>query len=348
MHRFLHALRHGSDRCGNAVLRSLPDFLAEPTVLPKQLKSAFADPTLVGGGVRALDRKLHKRLKYCSNLRKKNGRFVCGRLLAEGDHKLTHCTNCGCTVSSLVDHVIELKELYPLLMRRSDLLQSIADYYPTSIKRLSQPPGDPNARVWCTESGLIARTDCTETPVNFTLDIIPKLDEVALSEKDGKLIHCKVIEGVNAERDKGFYRIRLENGEEHLVVNEDCSRVQKIGGLVPVNVSTMSDGAEVFKSSSMNYSNNSCVETIQNIGEAHRRRPEFSCFMGTTSGGCDHPNIDERTVWYEKQRRQLVKHGTVCTGAVSCKYAGRTVTAHDVKIVRNEFHKTLDHPELIK
>jgi len=243
----------------------LPDLLAKPTVLPKKLKSAFEDPTLVGGGVRALDRKLYKRLKYCSNLRKKNGKFMCGRLLAEGDHELTHCTNCGCAVSSFVDHVIELNELYPLLMRNSGLLQRIADYYPTSIERLSQPPDDPNARVWCTESGLVARTDYAENPVNFTLDFIPKLDEVALCEKDGKLIHCKVIECVNAERDKGFYRIRLENGEEHLILNKDCSRVRKIGDLVPVNISTMSVGAEVFKSSSMNYSNHACVEIGQSL-----------------------------------------------------------------------------------
>jgi hypothetical protein len=178
---------------------------------------------------------------------------------------------------------------------------------------------------------------------------VPRLDEEALFENDdGKLMLCKVMECTGAECETGYYRIRLLCGKEHVLVSKERSRVHKKGGLVPVNVTTMHDGAEVFKSSSMNYSNNSCVEIMENIFVAHQRRPEFSCWMGTTSGGCNHPNIDERTVWYEKQRRHLAKHGTVCRGAVSCEYGGRKVTVHGVTIVRNEFHKTLDHPELIK
>jgi len=173
--------------------------------------------------------------------------------------------------------MIDLKELYPLLLRHSDLLQRIADYHPTSIARLSQPPNDPQARVFDTQSGLIARRDFAANPANFELDIVPKLDEVAVFEKDGKLLRCKVIECVGAECDTGYYRIRLLDGEEVLLVNKERSKVQKKGGTVPVNVTTMTDGAEVFKSSSMNYSNNSCVEVIENLSKVHQRRQDFRC-----------------------------------------------------------------------
>ena len=39
---------------------------------------------------------------------------------------------------------------------------------------------------------------------------------------------------------------------------------------MPINVTVMQDGAEVFKSSLMNYSNNGCTEQIKNADEAYR------------------------------------------------------------------------------
>lgn len=351
LHRFMHAFRHGSDRCASEVLRTLPALAeAQKNVLPKKLDRLFEDPDLVGGGVSSLQEELHARLQYCSNRRKVNGKFVCGRMLPK-DYEGETCPNpeCGYPPSEFVDHVIELKKLYPLLLRHTDLLQRIADYYHISIARLSQPPDDPKARVWCTESGLIARRDYAANPANFTLDIVPKLDEEGFYEKDnGDLSDCKIIECEGEECETGYYRVRLLCGTEHILVNEDRSRVHKKGGLVPINVTVMQDGAEVFKSSFMNYSNNGCTEQIENVGEAFRRRQDFNSFMGATSGGRNHPNVDEKLIWYEKQRRHLTRQGTMCKGAVSCHYAGRKVTVYDVKIVRNEYHRTLDHPELIK
>ena len=68
--------------------------------------------------------------------------------------------------------------------------------------------------------------------------------------------------------------------------------------LVPINVVAFDDGAEVFKSTSMNYSNNSRTEEIQNISEKYRRRIEFASFLGGTSGSGHHPNTQEKHTWY--------------------------------------------------
>lgn len=320
------------------------------TMLPSTIDSAYNDPGLVGGGVRCLQARLHHRLFYCSNHNTCNGKHVCGRLMSDGFDG-DRCPHCDWSISPFVDHVIELQHLYPLLMQHSDLLQRIADYYPISISRLSQGSSNQAARVWCTESAYIARRDFERNPTNFILDIVPKLGDVCYYSPDcgSSLLLCDVTKAVGEKYAEGMYTVKLrESGKIVHLFGKDRSQVQKIGGLIPINVVCFDDGAEVFKSSSMTFSDNSRTEEIQNIAKAHRRRPDFCCFLGTTSGGKSHPNVREKNVWYEKQRRLLSTVGTTCSAPVSCFCAGRRVVVHRARIVRNEYHRSLDHPELVK
>ena len=109
----------------------------------------------------------------------------------------------------------------------------------------------------------------------------------------------------------------------------------------------MDDGAEVYKSVFQNYSDIARTEEMVNIHQAHRRRLEFCSLLGTTSGGKSHPNMQEHHVFFERQRRKL-EAGVRCKGHFQCFYKGRLVTVHDPVIHRNEFHRTLDHPEVMK
>lgn len=350
--KLLHALRLASDKCSNEVLchsrEMLTSFSEElGKMLPGTTDLAYDDPELLGGGVTRLDALLHRRLRYCSNTEQKNGKYTCGRLIPD-NHKGHICPHegCECEISRYVHHVIELKHLYPLLMEQADLLQRIADYYPISIARLSQGTSNVNAKVWCVESGFIARRDYERNPANFTLDILPKLGEKAFFDTGSSLELCKVIEAKGIECDKGMYKIELlADGSIITVSDQHRSIVQKIGGTIPINVVRMDDGAELYKS--MQYSNDGTSEEVQNIAEHHRRRYDLCCFMGTTSGGMSHPNVRENNVWFEKQRRHLSQVGATCKKA-SCMYAGRKVTVHHVNIRRNEYHRTLDHPEMVK
>jgi hypothetical protein len=313
------------------------------------IEAAYNDPSLVGGGVQELDKKLHLRLKYCSNPTFKNGSFECGHLQPM-DHDGPNCS-CGFPVSQFCDHVVPLAELYPILMQHTDLLQRIADYYPTSISRLSQPTNDPLARVFCVESGWIARRDYERCPKNFTLDIVARAGENAFFITplgDGAPQTCSVLLAESPDEPTGRYRVRLHNGDEYEVENEDRWRVQKIGGHIPINVVSFDDGAEVFKGVSMNYSNTSRTEEIQNIAKHHRRRNELCAMLGMTTGGKAHANALERTVFFEQQRRQLQDHGTTVHAALTVQFNGRLCTVHDAKVTRNEYLRCLDHPEAVK
>ena len=351
LHRLMNALRLASDKCSNEVLAVVSTLAkVHGEFDTKTIHAAYNDPELVGGGVKNLECRLHRRNWFCSNLKQNNGLFECGRLMQD-DFDGTNCPHCGCAISAFADHVIELKHLYPLLLQHSDLLQRIADYYPTSIERLSQPSMDPTARVYCVESGFIARRDFERNPSNFKLDIVPRLREQAfyLPNSSSAMLRCQVINALGEDCVRGMYTVRLlGSGKMISVFGKDRWRVQKIGGTVPINVVAFDDGAEVYKSSSMNYSNNARTEEIQNISEKFRRRPEFASIVGITSGGGNHPNTQEKHAWYEIQRRQLCNEGAVCPDPVSCFYAGRTVTVHSVTVKRNEYHRTLDHPEINK
>ena len=354
-HELLHALRLASDKCGDQVFTTSRKMLASiaeahKDMLPPSVSRAYEDPDLVGGGVTALDKLLHKRLRYCGSDCTKNGKLVCGRLIPE-DYDGLFCPNIDCKhkISPFIDHVIDLSQLYPLLMEHSDLLQRIADYSKISKARLSQPLNDPDARVWCTESGRIARGDFHANPKNFILDIVPRMGEQAFfDDGGGKLQICTVIEAVGEESETGLYTITLENGQNVDLWDENRSKVHKIGGTVPINVVTFDDGAEVFKSSSYTYSNCSRTEEIKNIAEQHRRREIFCSLLGTSSGGCSHANTQQRLVFYEKQRRRLATQGTRYNGSLSVDYCGRTVTVHNFTIKRNEIVRVLDHPEVAK
>ena len=218
-------------------------------ILPATLKTAYNDGELVGGGVARLNALFHRRLRYCGNTDIKNGKYVCGRLIPDS-HEGHVCPNKPCKhdISRFDDHVIELKHLYPLLMQHTDLLQRIADYYPISKARLSQGAENKAARVWCVESGYIARRDYERNPSNFTLDILPKLSEKALFDTGGALELCEVVEAEGVECDKGMYKIKLfKDGSVITVWDEDRSKVQKIGSTIPVNVITFVDGQKCTK-----------------------------------------------------------------------------------------------------
>jgi len=308
---------------------------------------AYDDPDLVGGGVSRLETLLRRELRYCDNPAIDKGRHVCGRLMNDNFDGHT-CPNCGAGISKLVDHVIDLSELYPLLMEHSDLLQRIADYYPISRTRLSQPPHDKQARVWCTESGFVARRDFHQHPKNFELDIVPLKREKAYyqSHPDVEAQLCVVVEAKGPECKLGMYTVQLIDGQLLNLYNEDRSKVQKIGGVIPVNVIVFDDGAEVY--SNLQYSNESRTEEIQNIHWKYRRMMMFSSFLGTTSGGGGHPNVREKNAWYEKQRRRMSAVGSTCQNPLTCQYAGRKVTVHQCSIKRNEYQRTLDHPVAMK
>ena len=167
-YKLLVTLRGASDKAGDSALR----LLADAHIMAckggrggyRTVKSAYNNPNLAGGGYRKIKAKIHKQLAYCVNPRIQHGKLACQRLLPDGhtgpcpwcQHPTEFSINGKSTYLS-VDHVIHLAPYYKILMASTDLAQKICDYYPTSIKRLSTPLSDVSARVYCTESGYIAR-----------------------------------------------------------------------------------------------------------------------------------------------------------------------------------------------
>jgi hypothetical protein len=203
------------------------------------------------------------------------------------------------------------------------------------------------------QSGYIARRDYANNPSRFQLDIVPRKGEEALLRRGDLLIPCKVVLALQAESEHGLYNIEFYDPDDKhnlcrmTLVDKDRRLLEKKGGKIPINVTTMDDGAEVYKSVFQNYSDIARTEEMVNIHEAHRRRLEFCSLLGTTSGGKSHPNMQEHHVFFERQRRKL-EAGVRCKGHFQCFYKGRLVTVHDPVIHRNEFHRTLDHPEVMK
>ena len=169
-HKMLVALRGASDKAGNSALRILTEaHIAVNTEKENRksyrtVESAYNSPGLAGGGFNQIKEKVYKVLAYCINPTVKHGKLNCQRLLPDGH--TGPCPWCSWPTEAdingrksylSVDHVIELGAYYQIVMKSTDLAQLICNYYPTSIKRLSTPLSDRSARVYCTESGLIAR-----------------------------------------------------------------------------------------------------------------------------------------------------------------------------------------------
>ena len=75
-------------------------------------------------------------------------------------------------------------------------------------------------------------------PRNFTLNIVPDIGENVLWKKDGNEVAVTVLE------DRGTrYMVEEEDGTKEEVHK---SSIIKLGGVIPVNVVTFQDGAEVF------------------------------------------------------------------------------------------------------
>ena len=111
-----------------------------------------------------MQKELHVVQAYCTNPLVVHGKLACQRALPPGH--VGPCIYCkaptdritgGASTPLSVDHFIRLGPLYRLLFRETSIAQHIVDYWPTSISRLSTPPSDDSARVFCAESGLVAR-----------------------------------------------------------------------------------------------------------------------------------------------------------------------------------------------
>lgn len=270
------------------------------------VSTSLEDDKLVGGGSGALKRRLHRCGYFCPRPGRKYGKLKCQRLLPPG-HKgpcptcsfPTESSSSGKSRKKSVHHYFDMAEYYKIIFQSTDLAQRIVDYWPISISRLSVDPGDPAAKVYCAESGKVAREDFKARPGNFQLDIEAKVGEIAYLRDDagGSLVRVKV-----EDETEDQYKVTLPNGRPAFVQK---SRVEKIGGSIPLNVIVFDDAAEVYRSVHMVYSNCARTEEIQNIAEFLRMKPEFCGVWGFTSGGGSHYNVNERNVMYEKQRRAL-------------------------------------------
>ena len=135
------------------------------------------------------------------------------------------------------------------------------------------------------------------------LDIEPRVGEEAyVDEGNGEESLVKVI--VKEELKDG-YVLQNPSKQGDLKYMRDKSKVHKIGGTIPLNCITFDDGADVYHSNHMVYSNSARTEEIQNISPWKRIRPEFCAVWGFTDGGISQGNVDDRNVEYEKQRRRL-------------------------------------------
>lgn len=341
----LVALRNASDKVGNDVFSSTRKLMgvAERKILPATIEQAYNNKQLAGGGVKSLNEKCHKCVYFCSNDKlNADGSPVCQKLQPDGYKPGSQCHyRCGSEVSPFMDRIIDLREFYECLLVDLDLAQRIVDYHPISLARLSTPLEDLTARVKCVESGWIARRDYTANPDNFRLEIVPKEEEVAfLPVKGSKLepVYVRRIEGTRAT-------VLKENGEKLVV---DLEVLQKIGGHMAINVSAFEDGISYYHGTSIMYNNDGLTEQIENIAKHHRRRPELCALLKVTAGGFQHKNVQERQVYPELQRRKLQDAGFELRTPITVQHEGVERTIHSLHVVRNEYHKTLDHPAAVK
>ena len=227
-------------------------------------KALYNDPLLPLGGVDKMREKVMHINNYCIN--PANGGKYCQILLPDGHSG--PCPRCGFPCSRMSDGketflsrdiVVRLEEHYKLLAKQShsDLLQLICNHYPTAISRLSQHPADTQARVWCPLSGLIARKDFhnPEKRKGFLLDVEAKPNETAY-------LHGNEVKILEKHADK--YVVLTTSNEKLEAPLED---VEKIGGHFPLVVVVFDDGAEVYKSLTTQYSNDSKTEVLVNIPE---------------------------------------------------------------------------------
>lgn len=288
--RLLVALRGASDKAGNSALAVFADTVkqlgAQEQEIKRTLKAAFNDPDLAGSGAQKLCDDLLVQLNYCCNPKMDFRLPVCQILLPEGHEGV--CPKCkqatqreGCKGKSSfqnLDLVLRLGKCYIMMLKSTDLGQQIADYYEESLKDLSASPSDLNARVRSVESALLARRMYAQTPRKFTFDIEAKAGEDAmLRSTSGEICLVHVVSESNAG-----YHVRKKDGVELDV--PDKSRVEKIGGNIPINVITFHDAAEVFQTMALQFSNSAFVEEIQNIFRSQRRRAEFLTLLGVTTG----------------------------------------------------------------
>ena len=257
------------------------------------LKQAYNDHLLGGGGVDKMREDVITELHYCVNPNKQNGELYCQILLPDGHSG--PCPRCGVPCSQVSqngketfnsrDLVVRLEEHYKLMAKQthSDMLQLICDFYPKALNRLSQKPDDPDARVWCPLSGLIARQDFHNS-----------------ARQQGILLDVEAEVGDTC-RLKGELVTVLEKHEDRYVVltvlNErvvaGLESVEKIGGHFPLVVVVFDDGAEVYKSLSVNYTNDGKTEMVVNIPEEYQDMNRYCALLGTTCGGRTWPNTRE-------------------------------------------------------
>jgi hypothetical protein len=144
----------------------------------------------------------------------------------------------GTAEKSNIDHVINMAEWYKIILETTDLATRIADYHKISLERLSQPLDD-NARVFCSQSGFVARSDYHRWPERFQLDVeAHPEDQAYLNDGHGNLQKVQVI-GETA----GSYTVCSLQGEEHIITNKEL--VEKIGGHLPINTVLFIDGSQV-------------------------------------------------------------------------------------------------------
>ena len=257
-HRMLATQHLSSDTCVNHALRLLAQAHGQVSGTGRlkrgwKVQSAFGDATLAGGGAHALEAKLHKIAAFCPNREIKYGRLVCQRLLPPGH--VGPCPDCqtatdkvinGVAEKNTVHHYIRMAPYYKITAQTTDLIQLVVNYWPLSYSRLSRDPDDNLARVYCVESGLIARQDFRDRPGKFALDVEAQVGEYAfVRDGEGVLTRVKVV-----REEENRFQVEMPDGRLAL---EPKSRVEKIGGAIPVNVCVFDDGADVFHSAHMNY-----------------------------------------------------------------------------------------------
>ena len=341
LHRLLLALRDSSDRTGHEVLEMLPPEITNKFTTTNR---AYNDSRLPGGGFAPLWAAMHVALFYCGNMELENGLPYCRRLQPEGTKVTDHCNNCGHALSAYPHHVFRLGPRYEFLLLHGDLAQRLADYHPTSIQRLSG-----NGPVLCTESATTATRDFRLNPAYFELNVVPCAGEEAYWEPPEKLaLGSEMLPVWVMSASDDSFTIRLKDGSTVNLHGQECSSLIKIGGHFPINVSVYVDGAEVFKGSSIIYSNKYKTEDIRNIAEHHRQRHELCALMGFESGGIGHNNVKEMSVWYEQQRRRLQDTGHKVNGVVELFLPGSNIRrrCHNPTVRRNEINCSLDDPEM--
>jgi hypothetical protein len=307
--------------------------------------SSFNDPRLGGGGVAEYREKAIKALYYCSNERKVNGE-LCMILLPDGHSgpcPLCHvaCSDTGGDGEESFhsrDLVVDLAEHYRVVARQdhTDVLQLICDYDSIAQERLSRDPDDPDARVQCPLSGLVARRDYKANPKVFQVDVEAKAGEYAI------LNHGHSPEEVYVVKEEADgYIVRTCQGEK---VKAEKEKVEKLGGHFPWDVVVFDDGSDVHNNLSMPYSNDSKTERLECIPEKFRDVLVYNAWLGTTCGGRTWPNTRQRQVWYEKQRRRLSEYKAIeLDFTVKVWYNGRLCIVHGPSMTRNELFGVYDH-----